>query len=367
MSLGIYIHIPFCRTKCLYCHFLSQPLEAGTAVRYIEALTREIVASPGPAGEVDSVYFGGGTPSLLDPGTLARVLEACRRRFVLSADCEISIEANPGTLSPVKATRLRGAGFNRVSVGAQSFSNRELSGVGRVHDSAMISRSVAILRQSGFENIGLDLLLGLPHQTRRSWLRTVDRACALPVTHLSVYMLDLDTDCPLRRLAAAGRIALPPEDLVADLYLETLDKLTEKGFEQYEISNFARDGRRCRHNLKYWLRHPVRGFGLGSHSFDGSVRSSNCADLGGYCAAVLSGRDPVEFSETLSPEQARGERLFLGLRLNEGVGCDQIGWLNLEDFAGRGLIRRQGSRICLTPSGMLLSNEIFQSFLLEPS
>ena len=377
MSLGIYVHIPFCRTKCNYCHFLSAPLQVAAAEKYVEALTSEIEALPDcPAdnAEVDSVYFGGGTPSLLPPAHINRILQACRRRFALSRDCEITLEGNPGTISPQNASDLRSIGVNRVSIGAQSFDNRELAAVGRLHSSAAIPETLTELSRSGFENVSIDLMLGLPHQTRESWRKNLAKIDSLPVSHISVYMLDLDEECALQKLVAGGSVRLPSEDLVSDMYLETLEALDRRGFHQYEISNFARPGFSCRHNLKYWKRRPVFGFGLGSHSFDGHSRYANVSRMTEYLDAIETGKSPVSWREIPNREQALGETLFLGLRLNEGVdwnalhkeypgGCLAALRDRLRGPADRGWIKWHDSTVRLTASGMLLSNEIFQLFL----
>lgn len=377
VSLGIYVHIPFCRTKCNYCHFLSAPLQRNAAKKYVEVLIREIETftdCPAANEEVDSVYFGGGTPSLLPVDPMDRIMQACRRRFSLSPDCEITLEGNPDALSARKASALRCIGFNRVSIGAQSFDDRELSSVGRLHKSGMIREAVSGLAGSGFKNINLDLMLGLPRQTRDSWRRNLEKIESLPVSHISVYMLDLEEECPLQKLVSAGSVQLPSEDLISDLYLETVEALDSRGFHQYEISNFARPGFSCRHNLKYWRRRPVLGFGLGSHSFDGLSRYANLSGMNEYTDAIETGKSPVEWRETLTREKALGEALFLGLRLNEGVDwkllrkeysgdCLAAFEDRLGEPAKRGWVEWRGSTLHLTPSGMLLSNEIFQLFL----
>jgi oxygen-independent coproporphyrinogen-3 oxidase len=377
VSPGIYVHIPFCRTKCNYCHFLSVPLEMKTAEKYVEALTREIEALPDcPCAreEVDTVYFGGGTPSLMPVAHIHRILQACCRRFVLSRDCEITMEGNPGTLSAQDASALHTIGVNRISIGAQSFDDFELASVGRLHNSETIHETLSELSRNCFENVSIDLMLGLPQQTRESWRKNLAKIDSLPVSHISVYMLDLDEECPLQKLAASGSVRLPSEDLVSDLYLETLEALDSRGFHQYEISNFARPGFSCRHNLKYWRRRPVLGFGLGSHSFDGRSRYANVSGMTEYLDAIATGKSPVSWQETPTREQALGETLFLGLRLSEGVDwrslrreysgdCLATFEDHLRGPADRGWIEWHDSTVRLTASGMLLSNEIFQLFL----
>ncbi|MDR0842201.1 MAG: radical SAM family heme chaperone HemW [Acidobacteriota bacterium] len=381
---GIYIHIPFCREKCAYCHFLSFPL-AGIAEnvgkRYANALMRELrVFSSGCREEplvVDSIYFGGGTPSLVPAEWVSGVLDECRRQFAVTDDCEITLEANPGTVSPEKANAYRLAGVNRVSLGAQSFDDAELHSVGRIHGAAAITDSLAVLgrgeRGVGFENISLDLMLGLPGQTPRSWRETLRTAANLPVRHISIYMLELDKSSPLRARAAAGNLTFPDDDLVADLYEETIGYLNSQGLGQYEISNFARQGHLSRHNLKYWRRVPVYGFGLGSHFFDGWRRYANVSDFDEYFRRIDSGRSPVAWQTEITDRQAVEEMFFLGLRLVEGVdlrGIPAAGRRLLEErrqaveeFCSAGLLEWTETHLRLTRRGMLLSNEIMQTFV----
>ena len=377
MVYGIYIHIPFCRQSCKYCHFVTVPPERNTIERYLAAVIREIEIygdSRDKKIEVDTIYFGGGTPSLLPPENLGGILEVCRDCFKISGDCEISIEANPDTLQSDNLKSYLDYGINRISIGAQSFNDRELKAIGRMHTSAAINTSVNTLREKGFHNISLDLLMGLPFQTPESWRETLEKLAALDVEHISVYMLDLDQPCPLAEAVADGSITVPCDDTIADSYLETLNILTSYGYEQYEISNFARQGYSCRHNLKYWLRERVIGFGLASHSYDGRSRYANFSKMDMYLQSLELGRLPVEWRKTLERNRALEETLFLGLRLNKGIQ-----WARLQqDYPGKrlagyekslrklsleGLVQWKDGTVRLTPSGMLLSNEIFQLFV----
>jgi oxygen-independent coproporphyrinogen-3 oxidase len=324
--------------------------------------------------EVDSIYFGGGTPSLIPSDHIEQLLEECRALFPISKDCEISLEANPGTISAGKAFAYRNAGINRISVGAQSFSNHELAVIGRVHNSGMIADSLSILRAQEFQNSNLDLILGLPEQTPKSWRCNLEALASLEIPHVSIYMLDLDETSSLMPLIANGSLSLPDEDLIADLYIETIDFLHSCGYEHYEISNFSHPKYACRHNLKYWNREPVQGFGLGSHSFDGCFRFSNCAEIGEYCRLIESNQSPVIWKEEVTAEQALQESLFLGLRLSKGIdwnsikrhhSVDVLGYYEsiLRDVSMDGLVEWDGSRVRLTVKGQLLSNEIFQRFV----
>lgn len=374
MNCGVYIHIPFCHSRCNYCHFITTAFRGAETRRYAAAVTREVADADLPdTGLADSLYFGGGTPSLLAE-CIPDLIGAVRGKFRFTDDCEISLEANPGTISARRLQLLRSAGVNRVSLGAQSFADAELKAIGRIHDSETILKSVARLRAEGFSNINLDLMLGLPGQTEKSWMRNLEMVARLSVPHLSVYMLDLDDRCELQSLVESGSVKLPDEDLISDLYLETIEFLLRHGYLQYEISNFALPGFSCRHNLKYWRREPVYGFGLGSHSFDGHARYSNCPELGAYLEVVESGRSPVTWYEPVSAEQSLAETLFLGLRLTQGIDWGQLldacgaGRLAryeeaLREIAAKGLAEWDGESVRLTASGMLVSNEIFQCFV----
>jgi oxygen-independent coproporphyrinogen-3 oxidase len=352
------------------------PYSQARADRYHRAVLREISSYTGSCSDgcIDSIYFGGGTPSIIPAKHIETILAACRNRMSLSEDCEISLEANPGTLTAEKIDALRWLGLNRISLGAQSFSARELLSIGRLHTPEMITQSISQLRNSGFTNLNLDLMLGLPGQTKESWEGSLDAVQRLSVPHISVYMLDLDDACPLQAMVQSGSVSLPEEDLISDLYLETIDFLSCRGYRQYEISNFALPGFSCRHNLKYWQRESFHGFGLGSHSFDGKSRYSNHSQIEDYCSAVEAGKDPVEWRETLSQAQSLSESLFLGLRLTQGVDWQRLQTTYGKDFLAqyepgmrelvqRGLVEWTGSIVRLTASGMLLSNEVFQLFI----
>ena len=353
------------------------PYSDTTADRYAKALVKELLSSIdlcSNKGEVNSIYFGGGTPSLTPTEHINGILDCCRQLLPISQDCEISLEANPGTISAEKAFALRLAGVNRISLGAQSFNDSELSSIGRLHSADMISGSLSQLRVAGFCNINLDLMLGLPGQTVETWRKNLEAVERLAIQHVSVYMLDLDDQCPLYAMAASGTVHLPDEDLVSDLYLETIEALAQYGYSQYEISNFAKPGYDCRHNLKYWRREPVHGLGLGSHSFDGSSRYSNCSKIDDYFGLIDTGKSPINWREPITVAQSLAEELFLGLRLARGLDWN---WLRrmygsnslaqyepgMHELSERGLVEWDTSTLRLTASGMLLSNEIFQLFI----
>jgi len=376
LSQGIYIHIPFCRNKCSYCHFLSFSFDPPTAERYTQSILREIdlVSSSKEAKEIDSIYFGGGTPSLIPAEDISEILKECERRFSISDNCEISLEANPGTISSENVSAYRKSGVNRISLGAQSLVDNELSAIGRTHRAEHIQESLKQLQSNGLSNLNVDLLLGLPNQTQWSWRHTLEALMKASIKHVSVYMLDLDEPCALSTLVAEGKLELPGEDLVAGLYLETIEFFLRNGYEQYEISNFALPGFECRHNLKYWMREPVYGLGLGSHSFDGRQRYSNCRRMGDYLRFLEAGESPVVWRSGVTPDQAMQETLFLGLRLTRGIDWEalkaahperklSIYEASLRALSDKRLAEWKGPVVRLTPAGMLVSNEIFQMFV----
>ena len=374
ITAGCYFHIPFCARKCAYCHFLSFPFDEKTETRYARAVLKEIrhfAARIQSMPPVDSIYFGGGTPGLIPAKHIAGILDECRRVFSVADGCEITLETNPGTVSPEKAAVYREAGINRISLGAQSFSDAELRAAGRIHSAAQIKDSLTALSAAGFDNISLDLMIGLPEQNAETWRKTLEAATSFHVRHISVYMLELDEASPLSMRVAEGELFLPGEDMVADLYMETIDFLDSRGLEQYEISNFARVESASRHNLKYWRRAPVYGFGLGSHSFDGRFRYANIDEIEDYCRRAEYGLSPVAWRSETTERQALEETFFLGLRLTEGVdvrGAAAAGFLAgrekaLEEFRAEGLLDIDGPRMRLTRKGMLLSNEVLEWFV----
>jgi oxygen-independent coproporphyrinogen-3 oxidase len=376
MDWGLYIHIPFCQAKCSYCNFLSVPLEKSLVESYTRALGRELQRMPMDAigRRIDTIYFGGGTPSLFPVAGLAQILSACREVFDIAPGCEITLEGNPGTIDAENARGYFELGVNRMSIGAQSFHDSELAVIGRIHSSSQIGESLSFLRNEGIDNINLDLILGLPYQSRESWITSLERSTDLGPTHISVYMLEMAPHVPLQRAVETGNAVLPEEDDIAGWYLDTIDFLSRADFHQYEISNFCRSGFPCRHNLKYWRREPVLGVGLGSHSFDGSRRYANIKSLPNYLDAIESGRSPVDWSEAVDDRRGLEERLFLGLRLRMGLDWDTIEGnfdpvrvgkckTMLRRMTEEGLVEEKENFFRLTPRGMLISNEVFQEFM----
>lgn len=391
-TLGVYVSIPFCRSKCSYCNFASGVFGGERMHRYVDCLTAEIRAARLHASawsaalptDVDSVYFGGGTPSLLSPAQMRQVLAALREVFHLRPDAEITLECAPGHLSDALLESLDALGIHRVSLGVQSFLDRETAAVGRLHTRASTLRQIASLREAGIDAINVDLIAGLPHQTLESWGESLRQAIACGVPHLSVYMLDVDEDSRLGREMLAGgsryhASSVPEEQAIAEMYAVACEQFAAAGLQQYEISNFARAGQRSRHNLKYWTRQPYIGFGLDAHSFlpgaalsgagENDLRIAATDDLDVYLAHGAS--------HSIAPvprAQAVEEAWFLGLRLTEGISLDAMeSWLGrdalrpfapvLADCEREGLLERGSGRVRLTPRGRLFANEVFARFL----
>ncbi len=367
---GIYIHLPFCLRKCPYCDFYS---EIGTPDRrqsFLAALHGELVLRARRDLAVDSIYFGGGTPSLFTPAQIGGLIDGIRASFRLSPDSEITLEANPGTVSRDRLQGFRAAGINRLNLGIQSFNDRNLVFLGRIHDAATARRALTAARAAGFENIGLDLIYGLPGQEPANWRADLHAALETAPSHLSGYMLTYAPGTPLEADRIAGRIRPLSEAAVADLFDITVDVLTENGFVHYEIANFARAGNPpawSRHNRKYWNQAPYLGFGPGAHSYDGRVRCWNDADLDAYRQALESGHPPPGGEEILTREQRMIEALFLGLRQTAGIDIQEfetrfaVQFVELfgpalTDLAGMGLATLEKGFCRLTRSGLLVAD-----------
>jgi len=375
---GIYIHVPFCRSRCSYCDFATGAFEEALAAVYVGALAREIESfrSDDARDEVDTVYFGGGTPSLLTPAQVSRVLEAVRGKFKVDAGAEVTLEMNPGTVTPARLRALREAGVNRASFGAQTFDDRELKRLGRTHTADDTRRTFRDLRAAGFDNISFDLIAGLPRQTLAQWERNLDEALALRPEHLSLYLLEVHEGTPLAEQIRQGRYATPDPDLAAEMYRVLVERARRAGYEQYEISNFCLRGRESRHNLKYWTGAPFYGFGNSAHSFDGRrTRWSNERDARAYVKLIEEKGSAVVAREELDERGAGAEALFLGLRLlSKGVDLAEHSArfhsdvradyaADLARFDEAGLIEIDGDVLRLTPAGALLSNEVFSAFV----
>lgn len=357
MSLSIYLHLPFCAVHCTYCPFAIST-DLAQQDPYTDALLREIEAAPRAA--VGTIYLGGGTPSRTSLTNLTRIFAALRNQFDVAPDAEISMEANPEDVSESSIEGWRQLGVTRLSVGVQSFHDRELTTIGRIHDRAAALAAVSTAVRSGLRT-NLDLILGLPNQTAQTFRETLTTAVDLGAGHLSLYMLDLEERTPLEVQVTRGRVVLPEEDLVADLYLDAIETLAARGLEQYEVSNFARSGETCRHNLQYWQRGEYHGFGLAAHSFFGNRRFANTRDIRKYIASSPAAGD---FSEQLGNDEIRRESIFLGLRQVRGMcyedllrlsGQEGISWI--ERGLADGWLKRVDERVAFTPTGFLGSND----------
>lgn len=381
--IGIYVQVPFCQTKCTYCNFHTGVVATARFAPYAEAVCGEIrghkafylaegVSLPQSlqVAVVDTVYFGGGTPSLLDPRNLQDILDAIRESFEIDL-AEVTLEADPETVEAGRASAWVRAGINRVSFGLQSFSDKELVAAGRMHRRADIYRAVPILREAGIRNISFDLIAGLPHQTRESWRQSLEELAVLAPDHVSVYLLEIDEGSRLGKelLQGGGKYsaeAVPSEDEMAEFYETAQEVLRVAGYHHYEISNWAKPGFESRHNLKYWRREAYLGFGAGAHSFSGTERWANAHDAAGYVAAVESGRLLVEQHEIVTMQRALEEELFLGLRQLAGIDLVRIQKqykVALEEKFRRleatGLVQRQGDIVKLAAGRLAVSNEVF--------
>ncbi len=415
MALGLYISVPFCRTKCSYCNFASNVLPKAVFEQYVARVCQDLAQAPAVAEEMggqferalDSIYFGGGTPTLLDRTQLERLLFTISQNFEIQPGAEVTVECAPGTLAPEIIDVFNRSGVNRVSLGVQSLVEREAASVGRLHTSETVFDDIARLRSGGIANINLDLIAGLPHQSCRSWRTSLDRAIATQVPHMSVYMLEVDEDSRLGRELIAGGTryhaqVVPEEDEVADFYRMACEQLQNAGVEQYEISNFARPGYESRHNLKYWSRQPYLGFGVDAHSMLAAAGPRNDGSKDGFGAAGQpelaggAGRGGLEAVRFATPDSlddylaaapakrtfidqqaALEEAFFLGLRLNGGAdlariaadfGISRVAAFRptLAELIAAGLMEQQETRIRLTDRGRLLSNEVFERFLSLP-
>ena len=391
MQLGLYISVPFCRSKCTYCNFASGVFSAAQMGRYVERIVEDVQAFRGYAAQlgasvpevVDSIYLGGGTPSLLPPEELKKLFFVLRQEFKIAPSAEITVECAPGTLTDDIIQTLVAYGVNRVSLGVQSFVDKEAASVARLHTREKTLSDIDRLRHAGITNINVDLIAGLPHQTRESWEYSLKETIVTGVPHVSVYMLEVDEDSRLGRELIAGGTKyhahfVPDDDLTAEFYETACERLSAAGIEQYEISNFARAGYESQHNLKYWTRQPYLGFGVDAHSMlpssDGSAESVRLATTDDYDRFFAL---PEWRATEASKEQALEESFFLGLRLNRGVdlarlqetfGSDVNRYDTLiQELRDEGLLQYLNGSLLLTPRGRLVSNEIFERFIMSPA
>jgi oxygen-independent coproporphyrinogen-3 oxidase len=389
MPLGIYVSVPFCRTKCSYCNFASDVFSRAVFERYVDRVCADVRNAPHAAAEVggqmeravDSIYMGGGTPTMLEAAQLERVFDAVRSQFDVRPDAEVTVEYAPATLTPAMLESLVRCGVNRVSLGVQSFVDQEAAAVGRLHKRATVLEDIARLRTAGITNINIDLIAGLPHQTAESWEFSLAEAIATGAPHVSVYMLEVDEDSRLGREVLAGGTRyhahfVADEEAVADFYGAACERLASAGIMQYEISNFACAGFESRHNLKYWRRLAYFGFGVDAHS----MLASATADIESVRFAAADSLEQYQqqagFERTaVSPQAALEESFFLGLRLTRGVSLRELARKFGEEAVGNarsaiaqlvegGLMEEREEFVCLTSRGRLLSNEVFERFLV---
>ena len=400
--LGLYVHIPFCSAICNYCNFNRGLFDADLKSRYVEALLAEIeragaAGSAGRAGHVerastearftgergtasaerfaaDTIYFGGGTPSLLEPEEVARTIDACGSSFDLAVDREVTLEANPETVTEARLAAFRAAGVNRLSFGVQSLNDAELQRLSRLHSAARARDAVAEARAAGFDNVSIDLMMWLPEQRTSDWLATVDGAIALAPDHLSLYLLEVYPNAPLKEAMARARWSQAPDDDAAAMYTTAMERLENAGLRQYEISNVARAGRQSRHNLKYWTDGEWLGFGCGAHSTRDGVRWKNVSSTEEYIERIRRQASPAVDARRLSPDERLGDALFTGLRLADGIDLTAIDirygvdvWArfgaDLRSFVDAGYLRHEGSRLRLTREGMLIAHEVMAVFV----
>jgi oxygen-independent coproporphyrinogen-3 oxidase len=371
--LGLYLHIPFCSAICNYCNFNRGLYESGLKDRYVDALAQEIRAA-GTGEPADTIYFGGGTPSLLEPDEIARLIGVCREAFDVAPASETTLETNPETSSPARMEQFRAAGVNRISFGVQSFREAELRRLGRIHSAERARAAVREARDAGVDNVSLDLMMWLPQQTRDDWRESVEALIEVDPDHASLYLLELYPNAPLKEEMARSGWSLAPDEDAAAMYLWSLARLDAAGYRQYEISNVARPGRESRHNLKYWQDGAWLGFGCGAHSTRDGRRWKNVSSTEEYVARVASGAPLVVERRVLTPSERLEDALFTGLRLADGIDLAAIGaryavdvWARfgeaLQPFVDERLLVREGPQLRLTREGMLVANEIMAVFV----
>jgi oxygen-independent coproporphyrinogen-3 oxidase len=371
--LGLYLHIPFCGAICHYCNFNRGLLDADLKTRYVDALETEIRRSADGA-PADTIYFGGGTPSLLAPAEVARLIAACRAAFAVTPDAEVTLELNPETATADYLAAIREAGVNRLSIGVQTFDDAELKRLGRVHSADRAREAVRLARAAGLGDISLDLMMWLPGQSVTNWLANVTALIEVAPEHASLYLLEIYPNAPLRDEMARAGWSQAPDDDAADMYLRGLDLLDRAGYRHYEISNVARPGHESRHNMKYWADGEWLAFGCGAHATRNGRRWHNVAATGDYVSRIAANQSVIAGVRTLSPRTRAEEALFTGIRLAEGVSLADISqryaidaWATygqaLTPFVEAGLVEYTPPVLRLTRQGMLLANEVAAVFV----
>lgn len=375
-QLGVYIHFPFCARKCHYCDFPSYQGMEQWMEPYLEALFRELLQWKEKVCDcsVKSIYLGGGTPTLFSGEQIAGVLDACFMSFNVQEDAEITIEANPGTVDPDKLSALRKAGVNRLSIGLQAWQDKHLRFLGRIHSSGDFVKSLMDAKEVGFDNINVDVMFALPHQTIEDWLETLEKVCSFDVQHISMYSLKVENGTPLHRWYEEGKFSLPTQEEDRLMYYKGKEFVSGFGFRQYEISNFAIPGRECVHNLIYWHNEEYIGCGSGAHSYFNNERFSNTSDVREYIRAINSGTQRISYREKIEEKDERFETIMLGLRLVEGVDkqrykarfgrCIEYYYGEaIKKLVKQGLLIDDGASIRLTEKGMDVQNVVLLEFM----
>ena len=372
-SIGLYLHIPFCSAICDYCNFNRGLYDETLKRRYVRAIKYEI-ESWTDGRVVDSIFFGGGTPSLLDAADVSQILEACSTSFTVTSDVETTLEMNPESCTQSHVKELLDAGITRVSLGVQSFLDHELKRLGRAHTVNEARTAITAIRSAGCNNLSVDLMLWLPGQTRVDCVKSVNEMVRCDPDHASLYMLEIYPNSPLRDEMARSGWSLAPDEDASGMYLDALTVTDRAGYKQYEISNVSRSGRHSRHNLKYWRYQNWVGFGCGAHSMLDGCRWKNISEITGYIDAIRHRQPVTEARRELSTEELLGDAIFMGLRLNEGIDVTELGAQygvnlrtrfgpGLEPYKEQGLLIEKNGRWCLTRKGMLLSNEVMKTFV----
>ncbi len=354
--VAVYVHIPFCPSKCGYCDFNSYAMSGGIVKRTVDAICAEIERSPHAGRPAKTIFFGGGTPTFIEAQDQQAILEAVTKIHPPVTGCEITTEANPGTVDAAKFRALRAAGFNRLSIGAQSFQAEELRVLDRVHSPDDVVKAVEAARGAGFDNLSLDLMFALPHQNMQLWIKNLDKALCLEPDHLSLYCLTIEPATRFYKLHLQGRLHQPGEGIQAEMYDYTVARAAEAGYARYEISNFARQGKECAHNLCYWRAEEYAGYGPGAVERIGTTRRTNMKHPERYCEAIEVGSRLACDEEELDADNMRVERIMLGLRLTEGVDPGEFSASAVEEVVRKGWITNNG-RVRLTDAGAHYCNQ----------
>ncbi len=374
-TAGVYVHIPFCVKKCGYCDFNSYSgYKDATKARYVEALCAEIERRAEPQTRVPTIFFGGGTPTTLSAGELLRILDTVRASFAVGAGAEVTTEANPGTADVRELAALRAGGFNRISFGVQSFNDRLLRTLDRVHGADEARAAVQSAKDAGFDNINVDLMFALPRQTMADWDRSVDQAFALGLPHLSMYSLIVEEGTAFWARRERGRLPLPGEKMEAAMFARAMERAAAAGYRRYEISNYAYPGYECRHNRIYWRNEEYFGFGAGAASYLDGARTMNERLPGRFADRIQAGGTATVSEERLAPREAMGETMMLGLRLTEGVdlaafrrrfgvGAEDVFGDEIARLTRDGLIERAHDQLRMTSRGLFVGNEVTLAFL----